>query len=92
MVVRWTTCSPNAYASTNFKTVTFCSEEALARLFTPLYTTKSGGMGLGLYVVQEIVKAHAGTVAVTSTPERGTTFTLHLPLVRDEKIVSSGTL
>lgn len=68
------------------------AEEALSRLFTPLYTTKVGGTGLGLYVVQEIVKAHAGTVEVTSTPERGTTFTLHLPLMRDEQRVPSGTV
>ena len=52
---------------------------------TPLYSTKAGGTGLGLYVVQEIVKAHAGTVEVTSTPGSGTTFTLRLPLVTDEK-------
>ncbi len=57
--------------------------EALPRLFTPLYTTKPGGTGLGLYVVQEIVKAHAGTVEVTSTPGSGTTFTIHLPLMSD---------
>ena len=45
--------------------------EALSQLFTPLYTTKSGGTGLGLYVVQEIVKAHTGTVEVTNTPGSG---------------------
>ena len=54
---------------------------ALPRLFTPLYTTKPEGTGLGLYVVQEIVKAHGGTVDATSLPEEGTTFTIRLPLM-----------
>jgi signal transduction histidine kinase len=54
--------------------------EALPRLFTPLYTTKPEGTGLGLYVVREIVKAHGGTVDATSRPEEGTTFTIRLPL------------
>jgi two-component system sensor histidine kinase HydH len=55
----------------------------LPRLFTPLYTTKPEGTGLGLYVVQEIVKAHGGTVDATSRPEEGTTFTIRLPLLAD---------
>jgi PAS domain S-box-containing protein len=61
--------------------------EQLPLLFTPLYTTKTSGTGLGLYVVQEIVKAHGGTVDVTSTLGAGTTFTLRLPLMpADERI------
>jgi signal transduction histidine kinase len=55
--------------------------EALPRLFTPLYTTKPHGTGLGLYVVREILKAHGGTVEATSSPGRGTIFTICLPLV-----------
>ena len=39
------------------------------------------GTGLGLYVVREILKAHGGTVEATSTPGRGTSFTIRLPLV-----------
>jgi signal transduction histidine kinase len=37
------------------------------------------GLGLGLYIVDQIVLAHGGTVDVTSTPEDGTTFLVHLP-------------
>jgi signal transduction histidine kinase len=51
----------------------------LPRLFEPLYTTKPGGTGLGLYIVQEIVKAHGGDVTVQSAAGRDTTFTVTLP-------------
>jgi signal transduction histidine kinase len=50
-----------------------------ARIFEPLYTTKPGGTGLGLYIVHEIVTAHAGHVTVESEERQGTTFTLTLP-------------
>ena len=51
----------------------------LATIFEPLYTTKPGGTGLGLYIVQEIVAAHGGQVTVESGEGQGTTFTLTLP-------------
>ena len=49
-----------------------------ARIFEPLYTTKPGGTGLGLYIVHEIMAAHAGRVTVESEEGQGTTFTLTL--------------
>jgi signal transduction histidine kinase len=52
----------------------------LAQIFEPLYTTKPGGTGLGLYIVQEIVAAHGGQVTVESVGDQGTTFTLTFPL------------
>jgi signal transduction histidine kinase len=48
-------------------------------LFTPWQTTKPEGIGLGLYVVQEIMAAHEGTIAVRSMPGTGTTFIMTLP-------------
>jgi two-component system CheB/CheR fusion protein len=54
--------------------------EQYAQIFEPLHTTKPGGTGLGLYIVQEVVAAHGGQVAVQSTVGTGTTFTLTLPL------------
>lgn len=56
------------------------SEDNLARLFEPDFTTKSGGMGLGLAIVENIVLGHGGSIDVDSTPGEGTTFQVRLPL------------
>jgi nitrogen fixation/metabolism regulation signal transduction histidine kinase len=55
------------------------SEEQRTRLFTPYFTTKKGGTGLGLAVVQGIVSDHGGRVEVRSSAGQGTTFVLSLP-------------
>jgi signal transduction histidine kinase len=54
-------------------------EDEVSLLFTPWHTTKPEGTGLGLCVVQEIMAAHEGTIAVRSTPGTGTTFIMTLP-------------
>lgn len=53
--------------------------EDLHRIFEPFYTTREGGTGLGLSTVHAIVKAHGGAIEVTSSKERGTTFSVGLP-------------
>ena len=53
--------------------------ERREQIFEPLYTTKPGGTGLGLYIVQEIVAAHGGQITVESVEGQGTTFTITLP-------------
>jgi signal transduction histidine kinase len=53
--------------------------EQMLRIFEPLYTTKPGGTGLGLYIVREILVAHAGRVTVESVEGQGTTFTFTFP-------------
>jgi PAS domain S-box-containing protein len=55
-------------------------QEAFAKLFEPYYTTRSGGSGLGLMIVQRIVQEHGGHIEVASKPQEGTRFTLFLPL------------
>jgi nitrogen fixation/metabolism regulation signal transduction histidine kinase len=58
------------------------SPEEKARLFTPGFTTKARGSGLGLTIVERIVNDHQGAITVDSEPGRGTTFRIHLPLVQ----------
>ncbi len=56
-------------------------DETLRRLFEPFFTTKARGTGLGMAITRNIVELHNGTIAVDSSPGRGTTVTLTLPLV-----------
>ncbi|MFY9620577.1 MAG: ATP-binding protein [Pyrinomonadaceae bacterium] len=58
------------------------SEEDLARIFNPFFTTRTGGTGLGLPAVRRIARAHGGRVEVNSVPGEGSTFSLHLPITR----------
>ena len=56
--------------------------ELLGRIFEPFHRgsrTESHGLGLGLYIVERIVAAHGGTIAVRSAQEAGTTFEVRLP-------------
>jgi signal transduction histidine kinase len=54
--------------------------EHAQQIFEPLHTTKPGGTGMGLYIVQEVMAAHGGQITVQSTVGAGTTFTLTLPV------------
>jgi signal transduction histidine kinase len=58
------------------------SEGEIKQLFSPFFTTKptSKGTGLGLFLSQDIIKTHKGTIAVESQPDAYTTFTIQLPL------------
>lgn len=56
------------------------SKDRIHQIFSPYYTTKAQGTGLGLSLVQKIVEAHDGETEVVSTEGKGTRFTLHLPL------------
>jgi len=54
------------------------SDEVAGKIFLPNFTTRSGGMGLGLAIVQEIIRSMKGKVTFSSA-DSGTTFTLSLP-------------
>ena len=55
-------------------------QEQINRIFEPFFTTKKRGTGLGLMIVQRIVRAHGGKIEVESHAGRGTTFRVWLPL------------
>jgi PAS domain S-box-containing protein len=55
------------------------SVETQAKVFDPFFTTKSAGRGLGLAVVQGIVRNLDGAINLTSEPDKGTTFQVLLP-------------
>ncbi|MGC9094790.1 MAG: GAF domain-containing protein [Candidatus Bathyarchaeia archaeon] len=56
------------------------SKETLAKLWTPLFTTKAKGMGFGLPICKRFVEAHKGCITAESTPGKGTTFTVTIPI------------
>lgn len=55
-------------------------EEDLQKVFSPFFTTKYGGVGLGLAIAQDIIHRHHGEVMVKSRVGVGTTFTIRLPV------------
>jgi PAS domain S-box-containing protein len=55
------------------------SEENMSKLFTPLFTTKAKGIGMGLPICKNIVEQHNGTIEVKSKAGQGTTLTIKLP-------------
>jgi signal transduction histidine kinase len=56
------------------------TEEEQARIFQPFFTTKAEGTGLGLAIVQRIVEGHEGSLELESSPGKGSSFTLRLPM------------
>lgn len=54
--------------------------DVLQKVFTPFFTTKSRGSGLGLPTARRLVEAHGGTVTITCPPAHGTTVVVQLPV------------
>ena len=59
--------------------------EDIARIFQPLFSTKSFGTGLGLAMAKQIVDQHGGTIGIESTVGLGTAITIRLPLEQELK-------
>lgn len=56
--------------------------EKIGKIFDPYFTTKEKGSGLGLVVVDEIVKKHQGFITCKSIEDEGTTFCVYIPLYK----------
>jgi signal transduction histidine kinase len=61
-------------------TGTGMSDDTLKRLWTPFFTTKAKGMGVGLSICKRIIDAHGGRIEAKSTIGKGTVFTVFLPI------------
>jgi C4-dicarboxylate-specific signal transduction histidine kinase len=59
---------------------------SLEQLFNAFYTTKSGGMGMGLAICRSIIEAHEGRLFACANEPRGAVFQFTLPLQRDETL------
>lgn len=64
-------------------------EDIRERIFDPLFSTKSFGVGLGLPLVRQVIDQHGGEITVDTTLDQGTTITLFLPLP-DEQNPAAG--
>jgi two-component system sensor histidine kinase HydH len=56
------------------------SDDEMGKLFDPFFSTKEGGIGLGLSIAHRIIDQHQGKIEVESTPGKGTLFTVWLPI------------
>jgi signal transduction histidine kinase len=73
------------WAAVSFKdTGVGIPEEHLGRIFEPLFTTKTKGIGLGLAVTRTLLEGHEGTIEVESQVGKGTTFRVRLPISAGE--------
>ena len=59
------------------------SEDDLAKIFEPYFTTKKKGTGLGLAIVRRIIRQHGGDITATSVLGEGSTFTISFPINRN---------
>jgi PAS domain S-box-containing protein len=75
-----TEASDNQVAISFIDTGHGISAEQIGRIFEPYYTTKHEGSGLGLIIVQRIVREHGGTIEIESDVGCGTTFRVKLPV------------
>lgn len=59
--------------------------DAIDDIFTPFFTTKAKGSGLGLATSKTLINLHGGTITAANRPEGGAIFTITLPIVKDKE-------
>src|SRR5262249_29331782 len=79
LVVRTTSTTPGGITVAVQDHGLSINETSLARLFHPFFTTKAGGMGLGLALSRSIIAAHGGWIWATCNPDQGLTVSFTLP-------------
>lgn len=62
-------------------------EESMKKIFTPLFTTKAKGIGMGLAICKKIVEQHGGTIGAKSKAGQGTAFTIRLPKKEETNVL-----
>jgi signal transduction histidine kinase len=58
-------------------------KEVRTKVFDPFFTTKEGGTGLGLSIAHRIISQHGGDISLEAGNERGSTFSITLPLIKE---------
>ena len=75
------TSKTNGFLQVSFKdTGVGITEETMNKLFSPFYTTKAKGMGMGLPICKKFVEIQGGSIKVESEIGKGSTFTIKLPI------------
>lgn len=59
--------------------------EDISKVYSPFYTTETKGLGLGLLIVKQIVEKHGGSSNISSTPQKGTTFDMFIPVTAEKE-------
>lgn len=57
-------------------------EDIIDKIFEPFFTTKETGIGLGLAISKDVITQHNGSITIKTTKDKGTEFTVHLPLTK----------
>jgi len=71
----------NGFVEISFKdTGIGISKENMEKIFTPFFTTRAKGMGMGLPICKKFIESHSGSIEVESEVGKGTTFTVKLPI------------
>ena len=60
-------------------------KEEIDKIFLPFYTSKSGGMGMGLFIAKSIIEEHNGKLWAENNPDSGATFYLTIPSVKEKE-------